>query len=176
MHIISQKLGTIYHVAITLFCPHIFWPTTDRVLSIVCSTSPSSALQYSWYESQDSTGRLQLLEIKDIQLLPDKSVWYEVLPFAIVFKLIMNQGSVALVAVWLFHSSLASFPGLQRLRFWSLAVCKNGARRPGESYHVIRSTGDVTETRHEDIFTFISPATENLKTSSSQETSPTSRT
>ena len=117
MHIISQKLGTIYHVAITLFCPDIFWPTTDRVLSIVCSTSPSSALQYSWYESQDSTGRLQLLEIKDIQLLPDKSVWYEVLPFAIVFKLIMNQGSVALVAVWLFHSSLASFPGLQRLQF-----------------------------------------------------------
>ena len=117
MHIISQKLGTIYHVAITLFCSHIFWPTTDRVLSIVCSTSPSSALQYSWYESQDSTGRLQLLEIKDIQLLPDKSVWYEVLPFAIVFKLIMNQGSVALVAVWLFHSSLASFPGLQRLQF-----------------------------------------------------------
>ena len=36
-------------------------------------------------------------------------------------------------------------------------------RRPGESYHVIRGTHDVTGSRHEDIFTFISPATEKLK-------------
>ena len=34
---------------------------------------------------------------------------------------------------------------------------------PGESYHVIRATGDVTDSRHGDIFTFISPATEKLK-------------
>ena len=38
-------------------------------------------------------------------------------------------------------SVLASFPGLPRLQFWSLAVCKNGGRRPGEPYHVIRGTG-----------------------------------
>ena len=36
-------------------------------------------------------------------------------------------------------------------------------RRPGESYHVIPATGDVTDSRHGDIFTFISPATEKLK-------------
>ena len=35
--------------------------------------------------------------------------------------------------------------------------------RPGESYHVIRGTHDVTGSRHEDIFTFISPATEKLE-------------
>ena len=35
--------------------------------------------------------------------------------------------------------------------------------RPGESYHVIRATGDVTDSRHGDIFIFISPATEKLK-------------
>ena len=34
---------------------------------------------------------------------------------------------------------------------------------PGESYHVIPATGDVTDSRHGDIFTFISPATEKLK-------------
>ena len=34
---------------------------------------------------------------------------------------------------------------------------------PGESYHVIRATGDVTDSRHGDIFTFISLATEKLK-------------
>ena len=33
--------------------------------------------------------------------------------------------------------NLASFPGLPPL----LGVCTNGARRPGESYHVIRGTG-----------------------------------
>ena len=33
--------------------------------------------------------------------------------------------------------NLASFPGLPPL----LAVCTNGARRSGESYHVIRGTG-----------------------------------
>ena len=43
------------------------------------------------------------------------------------------------------------------------AVCKNGGRKPGESYHVIRGTHDVTGSRHEDIFTFISQATEKLK-------------
>ena len=33
----------------------------------------------------------------------------------------------------------------------------------GVSYHMIRSTHDVTDSRHKDIFTFISPATEKLK-------------
>ena len=40
-----------------------------------------------------------------------------------------------------------------------LAVYKNGGRRHGVSYHVIRDTHDVTDSRHEDLFTFISPAT-----------------
>ena len=40
-------------------------------------------------------------------------------------------------------------------------LCKNG-RRPDESYHVIRGTHDLTGSRHEDIFTFTSPATEKL--------------
>ena len=44
-----------------------------------------------------------------------------------------------------------------------LAVCKNGRRRPGESYHVIRGKHDVTGSRREEIFTFISPATEKLE-------------
>ena len=39
----------------------------------------------------------------------------------------------------------------------------NGGRRPGESYHVIRGTADVTGSRHEDIITFISPAVEKLE-------------
>ena len=56
---------------------------------------------------------------------------------------------------------LASFPGLPRLQF--LIACSMGGRRPGESYHVIRGTHDVTGSRHEDIFTFISPATEKLE-------------
>ena len=47
---------------------------------------------------------------------------------------------------------------------------------PDESYHVIRGTCDVTDSRHG----HISPATEKLSwtnnTSSSRETSPTSRT
>ena len=34
---------------------------------------------------------------------------------------------------------------------------------PGESYHVIRGTADVTESRHGGIFKFISPATEKLE-------------
>ena len=34
---------------------------------------------------------------------------------------------------------------------------------PGESYHVIRGTADITDSRHGGIFTFISPATEKLK-------------
>ena len=40
---------------------------------------------------------------------------------------------------------------------------QNGGRRPGESYHVIRGTADVTGSRHKDIFTFISPAVEKLE-------------
>ena len=44
-----------------------------------------------------------------------------------------------------------------------LSVCKNGGRRPGESYHVIRGTADVIGSRHEDIFTFISPAVAKLE-------------
>ena len=47
----------------------------------------------------------------------------------------------------------------KQICIWSLAVCKNGVRRPGEPYHAIHGTSDVTGSRHEDIFTFISPAT-----------------
>jgi len=43
------------------------------------------------------------------------------------------------------------------------AVCKSGGRRPGVSYHVIHGTHDVTSSRHEDIFAFISPAAEKLE-------------
>ena len=35
---------------------------------------------------------------------------------------------------------LASFPGLLHLQFWSLAVCKNGGGRLGQSSHAIRGT------------------------------------
>ena len=64
------------------------------------------------------------------------------------------------------HSELAvvaSFPGLPGSCFWSLVVCKNGGRRPGESYHKICGTHHITDSRHGDIFTFISPATEKLE-------------
>ena len=47
--------------------------------------------------------------------------------------------------------ALALFPGLAWLHssFWSSSsVCKNGARRPGESYHVIRGTGVTFVTLH----------------------------
>ena len=58
----------------------------------------------------------------------------------------------------------ASFTGLPRLQFLiARAVCKNRGRRPGESYHVICRTHAVTDSRHKDIFTFISPATEKLE-------------
>ena len=40
---------------------------------------------------------------------------------------------------------------------------QNGARRFGESYHLIHGTHDVTGSRHEDIFTFISSSTEKLE-------------
>ena len=40
---------------------------------------------------------------------------------------------------------------------------KNGGRRPGECYHVSRGTADITGFRHEDMFTFISPAVEKLE-------------
>ena len=60
-------------------------------------------------------------------------------------------------------AELASFPGLPRLQFLIACSIQNGGRRPGESYHVIRGTHDVTGSRHEDIFTFISPATEKLE-------------
>ena len=46
------------------------------------------------------------------------------------------------------------FPGLPGLQFL-IAVCINGARRPGEFHHMISGTGDVTYSRHGDIFTFI---------------------
>ena len=46
------------------------------------------------------------------------------------------------------------FPGLPELQFL-IAVCINGARRPGEFHHMISGTGDVTYSRHGDIFTFI---------------------
>jgi len=29
--------------------------------------------------------------------------------------------------------------------FWSLAVCKSRERKPGESYHLIHGTADVTD-------------------------------
>ena len=44
---------------------------------------------------------------------------------------------------------IASFPGLPGLQF--LITCR---ARTGESYHVIRGTGDITDSRHEDILTF----------------------
>ena len=46
------------------------------------------------------------------------------------------------------------FPGLPGLQFL-IAVCINGARRPGEFHHMISGTGDVTYSRYGDIFTFI---------------------
>ena len=45
-------------------------------------------------------------------------------------------------------------PGLPELQFL-IAVCTNGARKPGEFHHMISGTGDVTYSRHGDIFTFI---------------------
>ena len=36
-------------------------------------------------------------------------------------------------------------------------------RRPGESYHMIHGTYDITDSRHEGIFTFIPPVTEKLE-------------
>ena len=64
------------------------------------------------------------------------------------------------VATLEFHSSmfvvavpsLVPRPSLLGSSFWSLAVCKNEARRPGESYHVICDMADVTDSRHEGIF------------------------
>ena len=47
--------------------------------------------------------------------------------------------------------------------FDCLQCAQNGGRRPGEFYHVIPSTHDVTGSRRENIFTFISPATEKLE-------------
>ena len=44
-----------------------------------------------------------------------------------------------------------------------LQHAKNGGRSLGESYNVIYGTHDVTGSRHEDIFTFLSPATEKLE-------------
>ena len=60
---------------------------------------------------------------------------------------------------------VASFPGLPHLQFLIARSMqkKNGGRRPGESYRVIRGTHDVTGSRHGDIYTFISPATEKLE-------------
>jgi len=43
------------------------------------------------------------------------------------------------------------------------SVCKNGERRPGESYHMICGTADVTDSRCNSLFTFLSTATEKLK-------------
>ena len=50
-----------------------------------------------------------------------------------------------------------------RLSTPSLAVCKNRGRRPGESYHMIRVTADVMDSRCNSLFTFVSTATEKLE-------------
>ena len=47
--------------------------------------------------------------------------------------------------------------------FWSLAVCKNGERRPGEFHHVIHGTADITDSRYNSLFTFVSTVTEKLE-------------
>ena len=47
--------------------------------------------------------------------------------------------------------------------FDCMQYAKTEPRRPGESYHVIRATGDVTDSTHGGIFTFLSSATEKLK-------------
>ena len=47
--------------------------------------------------------------------------------------------------------------------FWSLAVCKNRERRPGEFHYVIRGPADITDSRHNSLFTFISTLTEKLE-------------
>ena len=72
--------------------------------------------------------------------------------------LISGVGTVAGVASLVPRPSPA--PVFDRLQY---AKTDRGGRRPGESYHVIRGTNDVTGSRHEDIFTFISPATEKLE-------------
>ena len=54
-------------------------------------------------------------------------------------------------------------PRPSHLQFLLLAVCKNGGRRPGESYHVICGTADVTDSRLNSLLTLLSMATEKLE-------------
>ena len=65
-----------------------------------------------------------------------------------VFATLEFHSSMFVVAV----PSLVPWPSSLGSSFWSLAVCKNEARRPGESYHVICDMADVTDSRHEGIF------------------------
>ena len=58
---------------------------------------------------------------------------------------------------------VASFPDLPSLQFLIACSSQKQRRRPRESYHVICGTHDVTGSRHEDLITFISPATEKLE-------------
>ena len=61
------------------------------------------------------------------------------------------------------HSSIPGSPVTRLFLPPVSAVCKSGGRRSGVSYHVIHGTHDVTSSRHEDIFAFISPAAEKLE-------------
>ena len=60
---------------------------------------------------------------------------------------------------------IASFPGLLRLQF--LIACSMQKRREkarsGEFHDVIRGTADVTDSRRNSLFTFVSTLTEKLE-------------
>ena len=58
-------------------------------------------------------------------------------------------------------SSLVPRPSTP-LVFDHFLVCKNGGR-PWEFHHVIRSTADVTDSRHNSLFTFVVTVTEKLE-------------
>ena len=64
---------------------------------------------------------------------------------------------------WLvLYNSRVPSPSCYTSSFWLLAGCKNGGRRPGESYHTFHSKADIMDSRCNGLFTFLSTAIEKI--------------
>ena len=58
---------------------------------------------------------------------------------------------------------VASFPGVLYLQFLIACSMQKWREKAGESYYMIRGMADVTDSRHNSLFTFLSIATEKLE-------------